>query len=77
MVTKEDVDKAKAEWLTAYAAAEAAAEEASRVAYAAAEAAAEEASRVAYAAAEAAAEATTKPAWDKYNALKREFENGN
>ena len=62
MVTKEDVDKAKAEWLTAYAAAEAAAEEASRVAYAAAE---------------AAAEATTKPAWDKYNKLKREYENEN
>ena len=49
MVTKEDVEKAKAEWLTVYYDANAAAEEASRVAYAAAE---------------AAAEAATKPAWD-------------
>ena len=61
-VTKEQVEKAKAEWLTVYYDANAAAEEASRVAYAAAE---------------AAAEATTKPAWDKYNKLKREYENEN
>ena len=60
MVTKEDVEKAKAEWLTIYYDANAAAEGASRVAYARAE---------------AAAQAATKPAWDKYNKLKREYEN--
>ena len=60
-VTKEQVEKAKAEWLTVYYDANAAAEEASRVAYAAAE---------------AAAEAATKPAWDKYRKLQWEYENG-